>query len=321
MGNLILGKQWGGTLRSLQVFRGTVRSPTFRRASDTFWRKTDTSCLHYSALHLLLQCDVSADHQDVRRSRMISSRVPRQRPFCRDDQVAKAPQKRKSSASANLSRKRKRSEGAGPSQPYLKVRSLVPKPRDPIPPEDLPAVSPVALSRAGPSQPYLKVRSLVPKPRDPIPPEDLPAVSPVALSRAGPSQPYLKVLSLVPKPRDPIPPEDLPAVSPVALSRAGSSQPYLKVQSLVPKPRDPIPPEDLPAVSPVALSFQPSRAPNHTVDESQPTDDKLWYKNVRVRSKFWDLGRQIKQELKERLTRPSLTTSVFSGTGLYPPFY
>ncbi|KAM4592264.1 uncharacterized protein PAE49_007833 [Odontesthes bonariensis] len=91
-------------------------------------------------------CDVPADHQVIRRSRRITTTAHRQCPCCRDDQVVKAPQKRKRSTSANPSRKRKRSAVAGPSEPPLEVLSLVPKPRDPIPPEDLPAVSPVALS-------------------------------------------------------------------------------------------------------------------------------------------------------------------------------
>jgi len=39
-----------------------------------------------------------------------------------------------------------------------------------------------ALKWPGPSQPTLEVLSLVPKPSATVPPEDLPAVSPVALS-------------------------------------------------------------------------------------------------------------------------------------------
>ncbi|KAM4554766.1 uncharacterized protein PAE49_014030 isoform 2-T3 [Odontesthes bonariensis] len=89
-----------------------------------------------------VQCDVLADHQYARRSR-IATTAHRQRPRCRDDQVAK---KRKRSKSASSSRKRKRSEVAGPPQLPSEVPRFVPKPRDPIPPEDLPAVSSMPLS-------------------------------------------------------------------------------------------------------------------------------------------------------------------------------
>ena len=64
--------------------------------------------------------------------------------FCVIDlfKVTTLQRKRKrSSSSANLSRKRRRTAVVSPSQPPVEVLNLVPRPRESIPPEDLPALS------------------------------------------------------------------------------------------------------------------------------------------------------------------------------------